>query len=131
MMKHVVLIAMLLILGGTASATMWLYNADFFMLGPQSTGASFKPASLTPFEIIDAPFFPLLGEGFYKDPIPMQLKNTTSAVEITSTGNLPTEPVRLTFGGHMENNMKYAQSRSSMRVGNGGSWNTLSFSGLI
>lgn len=130
MMKHIIPIAMLLILGGTASATMWLYNADFFMLGPQTSAGSFKPAGLTPFEIIDAPFFPHLGEGFYKDPIPMQLKNASSTIEITSTGNLPTEPVRVTFGGHVEDNLKYAQSRSSVRVGTGGNWNSLSFTGV-
>ncbi len=122
---------MLLILGGTASATMWLYNADFFMLGPQPSVGSFKPAGLSTFEIIDAPFFPLLGEGFYKDPIPMLLRNTSTSVEITSSGNLPAEPVRLTFGGHVESNLKYAQSRSSVRVGNSGSWNSLSFTGII
>ncbi len=131
MMKHLIPIAMLLILGTTASGTMWLYNADFFMLGPQPSEASFKPASLSPFEIINAPFFPLLGEGFYTDPIPMQLRNATTSVEITSTGKSTADPVLATFSGHLENNLKYAQSKSSVRVGEGGSWNSLNVPGLI
>ena len=131
MMKHLIPIAMLLILGGTASGTMWLYNNDFFMLGPQLSAASFKPASLSPFEIIDAPFFPLLGEGFYKDAIPMQLRNTNTTIEITASGKRPAEPVRVTFGGHFENNLKYAQSKSSLRIGDSGSWANLNVPGLI
>lgn len=128
MMKYLISIAMLLILGTTASGTMWLYNADFFMLGPQSA-ASFKPASLSPFEIINAPFFPLLGEGFYTDPIPMQLRNATNSVEITST-KLTAEPVLATFSGHLENNLKYAESKSSVRIGEGGNWNNLDVTGI-
>jgi hypothetical protein len=130
MMKYLIPIAMLLILGTTASGTMWLYNADFFMLGPQPSAASFKPASLSPFEIINAPFFPLLGEGFYTDPIPLQLRNATTAVEITSTKSTA-YPVMATFSGNFENNLKYAQSKSSMRIGEGGSWNSLNVPGLI
>jgi hypothetical protein len=130
MMKYLIPIAMLLILGTTASGTMWLYNADFFMLGPQPSAASFKPASLSPFEIINAPFFPLLGEGFYTDPIPLQLRNATTAVEITSTKSTA-YPVMATFSGNFENNLKYAQSKSSVRIGEGGSWNSLNVPGLI
>jgi hypothetical protein len=130
MMKYLIPIAMLLILGTTASGTMWLYNADFFMLGPQPSAASFKPASLSPFEIINAPFFPLLGEGFYTDPIPLQLRNATTSVEITSTKSTA-YPVMTTFSGHFENNLKYAQSKSSVRIGEGGSWNSLNVPGLI
>jgi hypothetical protein len=130
MMKYLIPIAMLLILGTTASGTMWLYNADFFMLGPQPSAASFKPASLSPFEIINAPFFPLLGEGFNTDPIPLQLRNATTAVEITSTKSTA-YPVMATFSGNFENNLKYAQSKSSMRIGEGGSWNSLNVPGLI
>jgi hypothetical protein len=131
MMKYLIPIAMLLILGTTASGTMWLYNADFFMLGPQSSAASFKPASLSPFEIINAPFFPLLGEGFNTDPIPLQLRNATTSVEITSTGKSTAGPVLATFNGHLENNLKYAVDKSSVRVGKGGSWNSLNVPGLI
>jgi hypothetical protein len=130
MMKYLIPIAMLLILGTTASGTMWLYNADFFMLGPQPSAASFKPASLSPFEIINAPFFPLLGEGFYTDPIPLQLRNATTSVEITSAKSTA-YPVMATFSGNFENNLKYAQSKSSMRIGEGGNWNSLNVPGLI
>ncbi len=130
MMKQLITIAMLAILAGTASGTMWLYNNDFFMLSSQPSENSFKPASLSPFEIINAPFFPLLGEGFYTDPIPMQLRNATTSVEISSTGKLTTEPVRLTFGGHVENNLKYAQSKSSVRIGDGSGWTSLSVTGI-
>ncbi len=131
MMKHIILIAMLLALGGTASATMWLYNNDFFMLATQPSASSFKPAAISPFEIINAPFFPLLGEGFYKNPIPMVLRNATGSVEISRSGNLPAVPILPTFSGHMEDNLKYAQSKSSIRIGESSSWNGLSFPGLI
>jgi hypothetical protein len=120
---------MLLILGTTASGTMWLTTLTSSCLVLSSTAS--QAASLSPFEIINAPFFPLLGEGFYTDPIPMQLRNATTSVEITSTGKSTADPVLATFSGHMENNLKYAQSKSSVRIGESGGWNSLDVPGLI
>lgn len=131
MMKYLITTAMLLILGGTTSGTMWLYNEDFLMLGPQLSASSFMPQNLTPFEIINAPFFPLLGESFYKNPVPVQVKGAANVVEISSTGKRTTDPVRISFSGHPENNLKYAQSKSSLRIGEGGSWTSLSVPGVV
>lgn len=131
MMKFSTMLAMLFLLAGTTSGTMWLYNADFFMLGPQLPASSFTPSNLSPFEIINAPFFPLLGESFYRNPLPVQVKSANNAIEISSTGTRPTSPVQLTFGGHLENNLKYAQSKSSLRVGSEGNWQSISVPGVI
>jgi hypothetical protein len=131
MMKYLIAVAMLLILGGTTCGTMWLYDGDFFMLGPQYAASSFAPQNITPFEIINAPFFPLLGETFYKNPLPVQVKSTASTVEIGSTGTRPTAPVQVTFSGNLENNLKYAQSKSSLRIGKEGSWASLNVPGVI
>jgi len=131
MMKYLISVAMLLILAGTTGGTMWLYDGDFFMLGPQQTPSSFVPSNITTFEIINAPFFPLLGESFYRNPLPVEVKGTNSAVEISSTGAKAMAPVKLSFGGHMENNLKYAESRSSLRIGESGGWASLDVPGVI
>jgi hypothetical protein len=131
MIKYLIAVAMLLILGGTTSGTMWLYDGDFFMLGPLHSPSSFTPQNITPFEIINAPFFPLLGESFYRNPLPVQVKGAANSIEISSTGKKTTAPVQLTFGGHLEDNLKYAQSKSSLRVGDGGSWASLNVPGVI
>jgi hypothetical protein len=131
MMKYLIAVAMLLILGGTTGGTMWLYDGDFFMLGPQRAPSSFSPDNITPFEIINAPFFPLLGESFYRNPLPVQVKGADNMIEISSTGEKATAPVKLTFSGHLENNLKYAQSKSSLRIGAEGSWTSLDVPGVI
>jgi hypothetical protein len=131
MMKYLIPIAMLLMLAGMASGTMWLYDDDFFMLGPQVKAPTFQPASLSPFEIINAPFFPLLGEGFKTSPIPLKLGNSTNVIEISSTGKATSLPPQMTFSGNLENNLKYAQTKSSLRVGASGSWNNLNTPWLI
>ncbi len=130
MMKYLLAVGMLMILAGTTTGTMWLYNEDFLMLGPQPSSSSFTPANITPFEIINAPFFPLLGESFYKNSLPVQVKSSANTVEIGSTGAKPMAPVRITFSGNPENNLKYAEQKSSLRVGGSGSWTNLNVPGV-
>ena len=92
---------------------------------------SFKPADISILEILDAPYFPLLGQSFYNDALPVKLSNNTNTVQIGSrvTGSL--SPVSITFGGHLEDNMKYAQSKSSLRIGQDGTWGTVNAPGVL
>ena len=119
-------------LSATGLATMWTYDDPmFFQMGSYTPSVFFKAADTSILDIVKAPYFPLLGQSFYSDAIPVQLTNNTNTVQIgtKSTGSLSTAPV--TFGGHLENNLKYAQSQSSLRIGNQGSWNTLNTPGLL
>jgi hypothetical protein len=130
MMKYIIPIAVFLMLAGNAWGTMWLYDdPDFFQTGSQPQAGSFKPSSLSILEIVDAPYFPLLGQGFYTDAIPVQIKNDTNTVQISS-GLRATAPVQVTFGGNLENNLKYAQTKSSLRIGTEGTWTTLNTPGV-
>jgi hypothetical protein len=131
MMKYIIAVAVLLMLAGTGLATMWLYDDPmFFQMGaPQS--ASFKPADISILEIIDAPYFPLLGQSFYSNAIPVKLSNNTNTIQIGSKGAGSMAIAPVTFGGHLENNLKYAQGKSSLRVGSQGSWNSFSAPGII
>jgi hypothetical protein len=131
MMKYLIPIAVFLMLAGTAWGTMWLYNdPDFFQTGSQPQAGSFTPSSLSILEIVDAPYFPLLGQGFYTDAIPVQIKNDSNTVQISS-GIKATAPVQITFGGNLENNLKYAQTKSSLRIGTEGTWGTLNTPGVL
>lgn len=123
---------MLLMLAGTGLATMWLYDdPQFFQMNYPSQVTSFKPADISILEILDAPYFPLLGQSFYNDALPVKLSNNTNTVQIGSrvTGSL--SPVSITFGGHLEDNMKYAQSKSSLRIGQDGTWGTVNAPGVL
>jgi hypothetical protein len=132
MMKYLIPVAILFILAGSALGTMWLYtDPGFFQMGTPTQNASFKPAKVAALEIIDAPFFPLLGQGFYNDAIPVSFTNKTNTMHIGSKSLSALPPVSATFGGHMENNLKYAQSRSSLRVSPQGSWTTLNTPGAL
>lgn len=132
MMKYIIPIAMLFMLAGTALGTMWLYDDPaFFQIGSEAQVASFKPANISPFEIINAPYFPLLGQGFYFNAIPVKLSNSSDAIQIGSVGNTALFPIPVTFGGHLENNIKYAMGKSSMRIGQQGSWATLNAPGML
>jgi hypothetical protein len=144
MTKYIISIAILLMLAGMASATMWLYtDPTFFTVGAQSPNAenyqlhlfdsgsssdmgTFRPANLSPFEIINAPFFPLLSGGFGNST-----ENMTQPIEIRSTGGMDVTPLPLTFNGGMENNLKYAQSRSSIKIGQNGGWTNLDTPWLV
>jgi len=132
MMKYTIAVAVLLMLAGTGLATMWLYDDPmFFQMSYPSQAASFKPADISILEILDAPYFPLLGQSFYSNAIPVKLSNNTNTVQIGSKGPGSMSPISVTFGGHLENNMKYAQSKSSLRIGSQGSWSTLNAPGAL
>jgi len=132
MMKYIISVAVLFMLAGTGLATMWLYDDPmFFQMNYPSQAASFKPADTSILEILDAPYFPLLGQSFYSNPIPVKLSNNTNTVQIGSRGSGSMSPISVTFGGHLENNMKYAQSKSSLRIGQEGSWSNLNAPGVL
>jgi hypothetical protein len=132
MMKYAIAIAVLLMLAGTGLATMWLYDDPmFFQTSYPAQAASFKPADISILEIIDAPYFPLLGQSFYTNAIPVKLSNNTNIIQIGSKGLGSISPIPVTFGGHLEKNLKYAQSKSSLRVGQQGSWSTLNAPGAL
>jgi hypothetical protein len=133
MIRSGIAVALLLMLAGTACATMWLYDDPTFfnVNNNQYSASSIQPVSLTLSEIIEAPFYPLLGESFYKDALPVQMRNTTQALEISTSTKSDSTPVSITFSGNLENNLAYASSKSSLRVAQGGSWETLSPSGLV
>jgi hypothetical protein len=132
MMKYTIALAVLLILAGTGLATMWTYDDPMFfqMNYPVKTG-TFTAADISILEILDAPYFPLLGQSFYNNAIPVKLSNNTNAIQIGSKAPEPMSPISVTFGGHLENNMKYAQSKSSLRIGSQGSWSTLNAPGVL
>jgi len=132
MMKCIIAVAMLLMLAGSGLATMWIYDDPmFFQMNYRSQSASFKPADISILEILDAPYFPLLGQGFYTNALPVKLSNNTNTVQIGSKGPASMSPVSVTFGGHLENNLKYAQSKSSLRIGPEGSWGTYNVPGVL
>ncbi len=129
MMRYIIPMVLFLTLAGNAWGTMWLYDdPDFFQMGSQPQG-SFTPSGISILEIVNAPYFPLLGQGFYTDALPVQIKNDTNTIQISS-GIKATAPVQVTFGGHLEDNLKYAQGKSSLRVGQEGSWATLNTPGV-
>ena len=132
MTKYAIAVAMLLVLAGTGLATMWTYDDPmFFQTNYPSQAASFKPTDLSILEILDAPYFPLLGQSFYSNAIPVKLSNNTNTIQIGSRTPGSMSPVQVTFGGHLEDNLKYAQSKSSLKVGQQGSWNALNNPGVL
>ena len=132
MMKYIIAVAVLLMLAGTGLAQMWLYDDPmFFQMSYPAKAASFKPADISILEIIDSPYFPLLGQSFYTNAIPVKLSNNTNTVQIGSKSSGSLSPIPVTFGGHLENNLKYAQSKSSLRIGQEGSWGTLNTPGVL
>jgi hypothetical protein len=132
MMKYIISVAVLLMLASTGLATMWIYDDPmFFQMGYTSQAASFKPADISIMEIIDSPYFPLLGQSFYYNAIPVKLSNNTNTIQIGSRAPGSMSPIPVTFGGHLENNLKYAQSKSSMRIGSQGSWSNINTPGVL
>jgi hypothetical protein len=125
MEKYIIPVAILLMLAGTAFGTMWLYDDPTFFQGTQSQTASIKPADMSLLEIVDSAYFPLLGQGFYKDAIPVKLSNQTNAIQIGTKGSSTMNPVQITFSGHLEDNLRYASSKSSLRVGSLGNWSPI------
>jgi hypothetical protein len=109
---------MLLILAGTALGTIWLYDDPAFLqLNSPAQDATFNPGKISPFEIIDAPYFPLLRNG------------TSDTVQIFDNRNSTSSPIQVTFGGNLENNLNYAMTKSSIRIGQKGTWNSLNVPG--
>ena len=129
MIKYLIASAVLLMLTGAALGTMWLYVDPLsFPISPYQsaeTGFNLTDTALT--KIAGFTYYTTLGEDFYKRAIPVNYTNATNSVMISSTANgtasFLTSP---TFGGHKENNLLYAQSKSSFRVGGQGSWRNLS-----
>jgi hypothetical protein len=122
MMKHLAIIAVFLTAASIASGTMWLsQEPDYLQIGGQFTAPFFKPTNLSPFEIINAPYFPLLGEGFYANAAPVTQKSLQPTVEIKSSGKVEMTPPFIDFTGHFENNLRYATTKSSFRIGQGSS----------
>jgi hypothetical protein len=132
MMKYTIALAVLLMLAGTGLATMWLYDDPMFFQSnyPAKVG-TFKAADMSILEIVDSPYFPLLGQGFYTSAIPVKLSNNTNTIQIGSKASSSMSPVQVTFGGHLEDNLKYAQSKSSLRIGSQGSWGALNTPGVL
>lgn len=132
MKKYIIPIALLFIMAGSAFGTMWLYtDPTFFQMGIPLQNASIRPNNVPNLEIVGAPYIPLLGQGFYKDAIPVRLTNDTNTIQIGSKGLGAMAPVSITFGGHTENNLKYAQTKSSLRIGLPGSWTTVNTPGTL
>ena len=132
MIKYTILVAVLLMLTGTGLATMWLYDDPMlFQTSYPSHVTSFKPAGISILEILDAPYFPLLGQSFYTNAIPVKLSNNTNTIQIGSKSSGSMSPISVTFGGYLEDNMRYAQSKSSLRIGTQGSWSTLNVPGAF
>jgi hypothetical protein len=132
MKRCIIPIVLLFMLVGTAPGTIWLYtDPTFFNTGTQPHVGSYTPGNISAFEIVNAPYFALLGQGFYTDAIPVKVSNSSNAIQIGSKGTLSQSPVQVTFGGHLENNLKYAQTKSSVRVGQQGSWSTLRTPGVL
>ncbi|NMC09395.1 MAG: hypothetical protein GYA39_00225 [Methanothrix sp.] len=132
MMRYIIPTVMLFMLAGTAPGTIWLYtDPTFFNTGTQPQVGSYTPGNISAFEIVNAPYFALLGQGFYTDAIPVKFGNSSNAIQVGSKGTMSQSPVQVTFGGHLEDNLKYAQTKSSLRVGQQGSWSTLSTPGVL
>jgi len=130
MAKHIAALAVLLMLSAGAMATMWTYHDPMIFQTGYPNPIS-RPADISLLEIVNAPYFPLLGQSFYSNAIPVKLSNNTNTVQIGSRGSGSMSPISVTFGGHLENNMKYAQSKSSLRIGQEGSWSNLNAPGVL
>jgi len=129
MAKHIAALAVLLMLSTSAIATMWTYH-DPMLFQAGYPNPSSRPADLSLMEIVKSPYFPLLGQSFYSNALPVNLTNSTNTIQIGSKGAGTLGPIPVTFGGHLEDNLRYAQGRSSLRIGGEGSWSSLSAQGL-
>jgi len=129
MAKHIAALAVLLMLSVTGIATMWTYH-DPMLFQAGYPNPSTRQADISLLEIVKSPYFPLLGQSFYSNALPVNLTNSTNTIQIGSKGPGSLGPIPVTFGGHLEDNMRYAQSRSSLRIGGESSWSSLSAQGL-
>ena len=129
MAKHIAALAVLLMLSTTAIATMWTYHDPLLFQAGYANPIS-RPADISLLEIVKAPYFPLLGQSFYSNAIPVNLSNSTNTIRIGSKGAGGLGAVPVTFGEHLEDNLRYARGRSSLRIGGDGSWNSLNAPGI-
>jgi hypothetical protein len=129
MANHIALLAALLMLSTSAMATMWTYHDPMIFQTGYSNPIS-RSADISLMEIVKAPYFPLLGQSFYSNALPVNLTNSSNTIQIGSKGAGTLGPIPVTFGGHLEDNLRYAQGRSSLRIGGEGSWSSLSAQGL-
>ncbi len=129
MANHIALLAALLMLSTSAMATMWSYHDPMIFQTGYSNPIS-RSADISLMEIVKSPYFPLLGQSFYSNALPVNLSNSSNTIQIGSKGAGTLGPIPVTFGGHLEDNLRYAQGRSSLRIGGEGSWSSLSAQGL-
>ena len=129
MANHIALLAVLLMLSTSAMATMWSYHDPMIFQTGYSNPIS-RSADISLMEIVKSPYFPLLGQSFYSNALPVNLSNSSNTIQIGSKGAGTLGPIPVTFGGHLEDNLRYAQGRSSLRIGGEGSWSSLSAQGL-
>ena len=129
MANHIALLAVLLMLSTSAMATMWTFHDPMIFQTGYSNPIS-RSADISLMEIVKAPYFPLLGQSFYSNARPVNLSNSSNTIRIGSKGAGALGPIPVTFGGHLEDNLRYAQGRSSLRIGGEGSWSSLSAQGL-
>ncbi|HQF16936.1 MAG: hypothetical protein A4E45_01524 [Methanosaeta sp. PtaB.Bin039] len=83
-------------------------------------------------------YHPLLGQTFIAKPMPLGKSSLSAPVR---TGLQPVAlgmvakssaiPYGQTFSQNWENNLQYAQTRSSLRIGQGSNWSTISTPWLI
>jgi hypothetical protein len=116
-------------LSTSAMATMWSYHDPMIFQTGYSNPIS-RSADISLMEIVKSPYFPLLGQSFYSNALPVNLSNSSNTIQIGSKGAGTLGPIPVTFGGHLEDNLRYAQGRSSLRIGGEGSWSSLSAQGL-
>ena len=108
---------------------MWTYH-DPLLFQAGYPNPSARPADLSILEIVKSPYFPLLGQSFYSNALPVNLSNSSNTIQIGSKAPGSLGPIPVTFGGHLEDNLRYARGRSSLRIGGDGSWSSLSAQGL-
>jgi hypothetical protein len=132
--KYLITIAILCTITMMVSGTMWENQMpDFLQIGIQFqfNAPIFKPSGLSPFEIIKAPYFPLLGKGFYTSAAPLQSTTQKPTETINISRKVNVVPPLTDFSGNFENNLKYAESKSSLRIGQGSSSATFSTPWMI
>ncbi len=131
MMKRLIPIIITL-LAGAASGSLWLYDETLYVQDTTHFVAPyFKPMNMSPFEIVNAPYFNLVGDNFSPKGASPVLQSTAPVTQITSKGATTPSIPPVTFSGNYENNLKYAESKSSLRVGESGSWSSVQNPWLI
>lgn len=142
-MKRYLIPIMITLLAGSASGNIWLNDESLYLMDTTHFMTPyFKPANMSPFEIIDAPYFSLVGANLGSVQTtspgqPVSLSSVASTpssapVVIKSTPAVITPP-HVDFSGNLENNLQYAESKSSLRIGRAydPSWTTLQSPWLI